>query len=105
MMVDISLGGILLRFAGHLDNRVLESMTGFFVFKLTIVTNVDSLTPLLIVVLIPLYLCPLRRFIHNYIPGMLKRMGLGTIFILLSYVYLSNDYFNGNYTTLNIRQC
>ena len=78
------MGGILLRFAGHLDNRVLESMTDFYVIKLIGVTNVDSLTPLLIVVLIPLYLCPLRPFIHNHIPGMLKRIGLGMIFILLS---------------------
>ena len=84
MMVDISPGGILLRFDGHLDNRVLESMTDFYVFKLIGVTNVDSLTPLLIVVLIPLYLCLLRPFIHNHIPGMLKRIGLGMIFILLS---------------------
>ena len=43
-------------------------------------------TPLIIVVSIPLYLGLLRPFIHNYIPGMLKRMGLGMILLLLSCV-------------------
>ena len=41
-------------------------------------------TPLIIVVSIPLYLGLLRPFIHNYIPGMLKRMGLGIILLFLS---------------------
>ena len=41
-------------------------------------------TPLIIVVSIPLYLGLLRPFIHNYIPGMLKRIGLGMILLLLS---------------------
>ena len=42
------------------------------------------LAPLLILVLIPLYLCLLRPFIYDYIPGMLKRMGLGMLLLLLS---------------------
>ena len=42
------------------------------------------LTPLLILILIPLYLCLLRPFIHDYIPGMLKRMGLGMVLHLIS---------------------
>ena len=42
------------------------------------------LTPSLILVLIPLYLCLLRPFIHDYIPGMLKRMGLGMVLCLIS---------------------
>ena len=42
------------------------------------------LVPLLILVLIPLYLCLLRPFIYDYIPGMLKRMGLGMLLLLLS---------------------
>ena len=41
-------------------------------------------TPLIIVVTIPLYLGLLRPFIHNYIPGMLKRMGLGMMLLLTS---------------------
>ena len=80
MMVDFSMGGILFRFAGHLDSRLAPSdgVTKHAVMR------VDSLTPLLITLLIPLYLCLLRPFIHDYIPGMLKRIGLGMIFILLS---------------------
>ena len=82
MMVDYSMDGILLRFARHLDidDITIESITSFKV----IATNVDSLTSLLITLFIPLYLCLLRPFIHNHIPGMLKRIGLGMIFILLS---------------------
>ena len=41
------------------------------------------LTPLIVVILIPFYLCLLRPFIHDYIPGMLKRMGLGMVLFLL----------------------
>ena len=122
MMVDFSMGGILMRFAGHLDSRALKSITSF---DLSVTMhNTDSLTPLLIAVLIPLYLCLLRPFIHDYIPGMLKRIGLGMIFILLSTLctsvmdayghrhtnvtecFLTNDpddeYSTGNYNPLNI---
>ena len=34
--------------------------------------------------LLPLYLCILRHLIGRYIPGMLKRIGLGMIMRLLS---------------------
>ena len=40
--------------------------------------------PLLIVVCIPVYLCLLHPFISQYIPGILKRMGLGMFFVILS---------------------
>ena len=43
-----------------------------------------SITPLIIVIAIPLYLAVLRPFIHDYIPGMLKRIGLGMILLLFS---------------------
>jgi len=42
------------------------------------------LSPLLTVVCIPLYLCLLRPFISRYIPGMLRRMGLGMVLTVLS---------------------
>ena len=42
--------------------------------------------PLLIVVCIPLYLCLLRPFISRYVPGMLKRMGLGMLLLVLSLI-------------------
>ena len=45
------------------------------------------LTPLLIVVCIPLYLCLIRPFMsQRYVPGMLKRMGLGMLLVLLSLI-------------------
>ena len=46
----------------------------------------DCIPPLVVVITIPLYLCLLRPFIHDYVPGMLKRMGLGMILLLISCV-------------------
>ena len=43
-----------------------------------------ELSEVVILILIPFYICLLRPFIHRYIPGMLKRMGLGMILLLLS---------------------
>ena len=74
MMIEFSESGLLLKFASHLGPGNIED-------KPSIISN---LTPLLITLLLPLYLCLLRPFIHNYIPGMLKRIGLGMILILLS---------------------
>ena len=45
---------------------------------------VGSVSPLTVVIIISLYLGLLRPFIHDYIPGMLKRMGMGMIIPLLS---------------------
>ena len=42
------------------------------------------LTPLLMLFIIPLYLCLLRPLMYDYIPGMLKRMGLGMVLCLIS---------------------
>ena len=42
------------------------------------------LSPLLVVICIPLYLCLIRPFMSYYIPGMLKRMGIGMFLVLLS---------------------
>ena len=50
-----------------------------------LITN-GLLSPLLIVVCIPLYLCLIRPFMSRYVPGMLKRMGLGMLLVLLSLV-------------------
>ena len=46
------------------------------------------LSPLLITMCLPLYLCLLRPFISRYVPGMLKRMGLAMTLILLSLMAL-----------------
>ena len=79
MMVDFSMGGILMKFSSHLDMKVFNSIASddqrF---------NADMLTPLLITVLIPLYLYLLRPFIRDYAPGILKKIGLGMVFNLLS---------------------
>ena len=83
MMVDFSIEGILGRFTVHLDRKFLLEYS-----MLDSINDhsfqVDTLTPLLTTFLIPIYLCLLRPFIQNYIPGMLKRIGLGMIFILFS---------------------
>ena len=42
------------------------------------------LTPLVTTICIPLYLFMLRPFLFNYIPGMLKRMGIGATMTVLS---------------------
>ena len=51
-----------------------------------ILLNCGLLSPLLIAICLPLYLCFLRPFISRYVPGMLKRMGLGVALALLSLV-------------------
>ena len=58
MIVDFSIDGILGRFAYHIDRKGFERKF-----------QVDTLAPLMITFLIPIYLCILRPFIQNYIPG------------------------------------
>ena len=81
--VDIAASSMLYKFSNHLhishhlsEDRFLSILMHYF--------EIDGLTEVLIVILIPLYLCLLRPFIHRYIPGMLKRIGLGMIIRLLS---------------------
>ena len=68
--------------------------------------NAGRLSPLLIVLFIPLYLCLLRPFMPRSFPnlGVLRRMGLGIIFILLSLVAtfsmdVAADHAHGNHNT------
>ena len=93
MMVDFSVGGILVRFAGHLDSKIFKFVETDY-YLIGIKTNIDSVISLLIVVVIPLYLSLLRASFYKYIPGVLKRLGLGMIFILLSILcsYIDNEY-------------
>ncbi len=65
----------------YIDNGVF-----FFLRNLLITKGVLSL--LLIVLCIPLYLLLLRPFISHYIPGMLKRMGIGIIIVLTSLIMI-----------------
>ena len=85
MMVDFSVNGILLqKFAGHLDNDIGDMYDQFITLNLkSTVIKGGGLTPVIITILIPFYVC-MRPFICDYIPGMLKRIGLGMICILLS---------------------
>ena len=53
-----------------------------------ILLNCGLLSPLLIAICLPLYLCLLRPFISRYVPGMLKRMGLGIVLTLLALIIL-----------------
>ena len=53
-----------------------------------ILLNSGLLSPLLITICLPLYLCLLRPFISRYVPGMLRRMGLGMILVVLSLMAL-----------------
>ena len=48
--------------------------------------NRGLLFPLLIVLCIPLYICLLRPFFSRYIPGMLKRLGLGIVLMVISLI-------------------
>jgi hypothetical protein len=59
----------------------------------------------MITFLIPIYLCLLRPFIQNYIPGMLKRIGLGMIFILLSILFTSIMDAYGHIVHANVTAC
>ena len=76
--LDFAADSVFPFFASHIifsDEIIL-----YFMF------NNGQLSSLLIVICIPLYLCFLRPFISQYVPGMLKRMGLGIIFVLLSLI-------------------
>ena len=53
-------------------------------FSNTSIYTSGLLTPLIVVVLISLYIFLLRPFIHDYIPGMLKRMGLEMVLFFIS---------------------
>ena len=97
LMVDIAVSGIVTKFADQID-------TGFHNLHFTLIKN-GGLSSLMITVLIPFYLCLLRPFFQPYIPGILKRIGLGMIFILLSALCtLSLDTY-GHTKTSNLIPC
>ena len=101
MMVDFSIEGILGRFARHLDAKFLKYLKDDNEYGF----HIEILTPLMITFLIPIYLCLLRPFIQNYIPGMLKRIGLGMIFILLSILCTSVMDAYGHVVHANVTGC
>ena len=88
LMADLAVHELLPRFASHMD--------GYF-FYIPVITVADqrydplkalissgALSPLIIIVTLPLYIYLLRPCLYNYIPGVLKRIGLGMVFIFLS---------------------
>ena len=104
-MVDAAVSGFLPNFAAHTDNYFLQPELDSTRYWLKDILGSDGLTSILIVLLIPLYLCLLRTFLQDYIPGILKRIGLGMIFILLSALStLTMDAF-GHLRASNITTC
>ena len=80
-LVDIAVSGIPTRFTQY--TNTYSNDTKYDAMSFTFYGS-GCLTPLIIVVLIPVYLFLLRPFIHDYIPGMLKRMGMGMALLLIS---------------------
>ena len=102
--VDVAVNEMLpiLATKGYYDTSSLLSYTSIY--------TSGCITPLIVVVLIPLYLSLLRPFIHDYIPGMLKRMGLGMVLFFISslctllvgvirydYIPIEYPFLNGTY--------
>ena len=89
-ITEIAANDMLYWFSNHLHNnwytRQTPSSDSTILFLRISINGFKSgvLTEIFIVILIPLYLCVLRPFIHRCIPGMLKRIGLGIIIRLLS---------------------
>lgn len=77
---EIATNDLLPTFAGHLQNISTVNC-----FSNIIVAN-GTLTPIFITIIIPIYLFLLRSnsFVQKHFPGMMKRMGLGMIFFILS---------------------
>ena len=71
-------------FLGFAADSIFSISTSYSSPVLQIVIRNGLLSPLLITICMPLYLCLLRPFISHYVPGMLKRMGIGMILALLS---------------------
>ena len=107
LMVDFAVSGFLHNFAYHMDYNFIvqqndsSTYSADYWLKSTFYYS-SNLTPLLIIFLIPLYLCVLRPFIYNYIPGMLKRIGLGMFIVLLSALCtLTMDVYGHLHTSLD----
>ena len=86
---DTAANDMLYKFSNHLHNNWYSQHAstpdkGHYLLILQNYFEVGGLTELMIMFLIPLYICILRPFIRCYIPGMLKRIGLGMIIRLLS---------------------
>ena len=86
---EIAISNTLSRFAEHLLFPFSYNFHRSYMYKFDKAFFLNmfalgGLSDILIVILIPVYLCLLRPFIQRYIPGMLKRIGLGMALLLLS---------------------
>ena len=85
LMAEIAVRELLPRLVSHMDRypfyaNVIEP----YYDPLKSLISSEALTPLIIVVVLPLYIYLVRPCLYNYIPGALKRIGLGMVFVFLS---------------------
>ena len=90
LMADIAVSQILPSLIPHMDRYptyitvIAPNLGGQKYDALKSLTSSGALTPLVVVIALPIYICLLRPCLYNYIPGTLKRIGLGMVFIFLS---------------------
>ena len=84
--VNVASDAILTSYARHVLNAtVFESDSSVGALKEILIYD-GLLSSILTVLCIPLYLCFIRPFFSRYVPGMLKRLGLGVAVMVLSLV-------------------
>ena len=64
----------------HMDDTTYDRHTAA-------VISSESMPPILLSIIIPLYIFTMRPVLHNHIPGSVKKMGVGMIFLAVSVVY------------------
>ena len=89
LMAEIAVRELLPMLAYHMDRypsyaNVLAASSNYPYDPLKSLISSEALTPLIIVVVLPLYIYLLRPCLYNYIPGAIKRIGLGMVFMFLS---------------------
>jgi peptide/histidine transporter 3/4 len=86
--MDYAANSLFPFFALHTAPNQLDPDTHALVINGTLIAHIlinnGLLSPLITIFCIPLHLCVLRPFISRYVPGMLKKMGLGMVLITLS---------------------
>jgi len=86
-LVNIATDAVLTAYADHITNAstISSNSTQEKVVELFIYNGL--LSSVLTVVCIPLYIMLLRPFLSRYVPGMLKRLGLGVVLLVLSLIF------------------
>ena len=87
LMADIAIRELLPKLVSHMDGYPLYASIIFQTYEydpLKSLISGGALTPLIIIIVLPLYMYVLRPCLYNYIPGALNRIGLGMAFIFLS---------------------